>query len=62
MTEAYIKDLKPRDTNKIIEAKVYRAWIHRDYPYVTDKGFRAILLDKQVFHTCNDHITKILLL
>ncbi|PWA64694.1 replication protein A 70 kDa DNA-binding subunit [Artemisia annua] len=47
MTEAYIKDLKPKDRNKILHAKVYRAWIHRDLPDTTDKGFRAILLDKQ---------------
>ncbi|PWA79907.1 replication protein A 70 kDa DNA-binding subunit [Artemisia annua] len=47
MSEAYIKDLKPRDRNKILEAKIYRAWIHRDLPDTTDKGFRAILLDKQ---------------
>ncbi|PWA91073.1 hypothetical protein CTI12_AA092750 [Artemisia annua] len=47
MTEAYIKDLKPRDKDKILEAKIYRAWKHRDPPSTTDKGYRAILLDKQ---------------
>ncbi|PWA82240.1 replication protein A 70 kDa DNA-binding subunit [Artemisia annua] len=47
-TEAHIKDLKPRDRNKILEGKIYRAWIHRDPPDTTDKGYRAILLDKQV--------------
>ncbi|PWA79901.1 nucleic acid-binding, OB-fold protein [Artemisia annua] len=47
MTEAYIRDLRPRDRNKILHAKVYRAWIHRDLPDTTNKGFRAILLDKQ---------------
>ena len=45
---ANIKDLQPRDMNKILEAKVYRAWIAREPPSTEEKGFRAILLDKQV--------------
>ena len=47
--EAYIRDLRPRDRDKVIEAKVYRSWMARDPPDVTEKGYRAILLDKQVF-------------
>ncbi|PWA36919.1 helitron helicase-like domain-containing protein [Artemisia annua] len=34
-------------TDKVLEVKVYRAWIHWDPPNTTEKGFRAILLDKQ---------------
>ena len=49
MTEAYIRDLTPATRHKIIEAKVYRSWIARDPGEVTEKGYRAILLDKQVF-------------
>lgn len=48
MNISYIKDLKPRDANKTLEAKVYRAWIHRDPPDTMEKGYRVILLDKQV--------------
>ena len=48
MTEAYIRDLTPATRHKIIEAKVYRSWIARDPGAVTEKGYRAILLDKQV--------------
>ena len=62
MTEAYIKDLQPRDRNKILQAKIYRAWIHKDPPDTTEKGFRAILLDKQVINTYNQHVTKTLYL
>ena len=53
--KAYIKDLQPRDRNKILEAKVYRAWIAREPPSTIQKGFRAILLDKQVNSTYNQH-------
>ena len=52
MTEAYIRDLRPKDKDKILEAKIYRAWIHRDPPSTIHKGYRAILLDKQV---CNKY-------
>ncbi|PWA55781.1 DNA helicase Pif1-like protein [Artemisia annua] len=45
--EAYIRDLRPRDRDKVIEAKIYRSWMARDPPDVTEKGYRAILLDKQ---------------
>ena len=48
MTEASIKELTPASRNKIIEAKVYRSWIARDPPNTDEKGYRAILLDKQV--------------
>ena len=46
--ETNIKDLRPRDRNRIIEAKVYRAWIARDPADTNEKGCRAILLDRQV--------------
>ena len=55
MTEANIRDLTPTTRNKILEAKVYRAWIHRDPPNTADKGLRAILLDRQVFYICNKY-------
>ncbi|PWA53276.1 helitron helicase-like domain-containing protein [Artemisia annua] len=42
-----IKDLRPKHRNRIIQAIVYRAWIARDPPDTTEKGCRAILLDKQ---------------
>ncbi|PWA46059.1 nucleic acid-binding, OB-fold protein [Artemisia annua] len=45
--KANIRDLRPKDRNKIIEAVVYRAWIARDPPDTTEKGCKAILLDKQ---------------
>ncbi|PWA82502.1 helitron helicase-like domain-containing protein [Artemisia annua] len=58
--EAYIRDLRPRDRDKVIEAKVYRSWMARDPPDVTEKGYRAILLDKQgVRFTCDGVITSI---
>ncbi|PWA46451.1 replication protein A 70 kDa DNA-binding subunit [Artemisia annua] len=47
MTEANIRDLTPASRNRILNAKIYRAWIHRDSADTTDKGLRAILLDKQ---------------
>ena len=43
-----IQDLKPGTTNAVIEAKVYRAWTARDPPSTIEKGYRAILLDRQV--------------
>ena len=43
-----IQDLKPGTTNAVIEAKVYRAWTARDPPSIVEKGYRAILLDRQV--------------
>ncbi|PWA62201.1 nucleic acid-binding, OB-fold protein [Artemisia annua] len=56
--EANIRDLRPRERNKIIYAKVYRAWIARDPPDTTEKGFRVILLEKQgVRFTCEGTIT-----
>jgi hypothetical protein len=51
-----IKDLQPKDRNIILEAKVYRAWIARDPPDTTEKGFRAILLDRQVQYTYAYHL------
>ncbi|PWA46862.1 nucleic acid-binding, OB-fold protein [Artemisia annua] len=66
--EAYIRDLRPRDRDKVIEAKVYRSWMSRDPPDVTEKGLRAILLDKQgdaiqAYTDINDknHFTSILI-
>ena len=58
--KANLKDLQPRDRNKILEAKVYRAWIAREPPSTIQKGFRAILLDKQVNSTYNQHSVSIL--
>ncbi|PWA60434.1 nucleic acid-binding, OB-fold protein [Artemisia annua] len=54
MTESYIKQLKPGDRNRILEAKVYRAWIHKDPPDTTEKGYRVILLDKQANMEASD--------
>ena len=54
--EANIKNLQPRDRNRILEAKVYRAWIARDPPDTTEKGFREILLDRQVQYTYAHHL------
>ena len=48
MTPDTIEALRINDTNKVLEVKVYRAWIHWDPPNTAEKGFRAILLDKQV--------------
>ncbi|PWA35398.1 hypothetical protein CTI12_AA609870 [Artemisia annua] len=39
MTEADIRDLTPTSRNKILNAKIYRAWIHRDPPDTTDKDY-----------------------
>ncbi|PWA37789.1 nucleic acid-binding, OB-fold protein [Artemisia annua] len=44
---ATIKELRPTSRNKIIEEKVYRSWIARNPPDVTEKGYHAILLDRQ---------------
>ena len=46
--ESNIKELRPKDRNRIIEAKIYRAWMARDPPDTTEKGCRAILLDREV--------------
>ncbi|PWA89056.1 replication protein A 70 kDa DNA-binding subunit [Artemisia annua] len=35
-----IKDLKPNDRNKVLEAKIYRAWMAREPPDTTEKGCR----------------------
>ena len=48
MTEANIRDLRPTTRNRILEAKVYRSWIGRNPPNITEKSYHAILLDKQV--------------
>ena len=48
MSVTNIQDLKPGTINAILEAKVYRAWIARDPPSIVEKGYRAILLDRQV--------------
>ncbi|PWA13631.1 hypothetical protein CTI12_AA631960 [Artemisia annua] len=36
---ANIKDLRPKDRNKILEAKVYRAWIAREPPSTDEKDY-----------------------
>ncbi|PWA81791.1 hypothetical protein CTI12_AA184760 [Artemisia annua] len=50
MTEVNIKDLKPTSRNKILEAKVYRSWIGRNPPDITEKSYHAILLDRQFYY------------
>ncbi|PWA64002.1 nucleic acid-binding, OB-fold protein [Artemisia annua] len=40
--EANIRDLKPKDRNRAIEAKIYRAWMARDPPDTTEKGCHYI--------------------
>ncbi|PWA92201.1 nucleic acid-binding, OB-fold protein [Artemisia annua] len=47
MTADKIGSLRINDRDRVLEAKVYRAWTHWDPPNTTEKGFRAILLDKQ---------------
>ncbi|PWA43981.1 nucleic acid-binding, OB-fold protein [Artemisia annua] len=47
MELAPIEYLKPGHRDKMIEVKVYRAWTARDPPDRTEKGYRAILLDRQ---------------
>ncbi|PWA54234.1 nucleic acid-binding, OB-fold protein [Artemisia annua] len=47
MTADNIGSLRINDRDRVLEVKVYRAWIHWDPPNTTEKGFRAILLDKQ---------------
>ncbi|PWA91711.1 hypothetical protein CTI12_AA088610 [Artemisia annua] len=37
--EATIKDLRPRDRHRVLEAKVYRAWIARDPPDTNEKDY-----------------------
>ncbi|PWA76220.1 nucleic acid-binding, OB-fold protein [Artemisia annua] len=45
-TLSCIRDLKPGDTEKILELKVYRVWASRNPPDTTETGYRAILLDR----------------
>ncbi|PWA84869.1 nucleic acid-binding, OB-fold protein [Artemisia annua] len=47
MTTDNIADLRLNDRDRVLEVKVYRAWVHWDPPNTTEKGYRAILLDKQ---------------
>ncbi|PWA43697.1 nucleic acid-binding, OB-fold protein [Artemisia annua] len=47
MTEAFIKDLNPTSRNRILEAKIYRSWIGRNPPYITERSYHAILLARQ---------------
>lgn len=47
MALSTIDQLKPGMKDKVIEVKVYRAWTARDPPSIIEKGFRAILLDRQ---------------
>ncbi|PWA44469.1 replication protein A 70 kDa DNA-binding subunit [Artemisia annua] len=46
MALSSIRDLKPGDTGKVLELKVYRVWASRNPPDTTEKGYRAILLDR----------------
>ncbi|PWA36190.1 helitron helicase-like domain-containing protein [Artemisia annua] len=50
-TLSCIRDLKPGDTEKILELKVYRVWASRNPPDTTETGYRAILLDRHVSDT-----------
>ena len=52
-TLSCIRDLRPGDTGKILELKVYRVWASRDPPDTTETGYRAILLDRHVSKTPN---------
>ncbi|PWA86276.1 hypothetical protein CTI12_AA141740 [Artemisia annua] len=45
-TLSCIRDLRPGDTGKILELKVYRVWASRNPPDTTETGYRAILLDR----------------
>ena len=60
MTEATIKELNPTSRNKILEVKVYRSWIGRNPPNVTEKSYHSILLDKQVTLICYIKYIKLL--
>ena len=53
MALSSIRELKPGDTGKVIEVKVYRAWASRNPPNRTETGYRAILLDRHVSETTN---------
>ncbi|KAI3738088.1 hypothetical protein L2E82_28106 [Cichorium intybus] len=46
MSLSFIADLRPKDKQKVIEAKVYRTWISRYPPDPTPQGYYCILLDK----------------
>lgn len=43
-----VEDLRPGMNGKVIEVKVYRSWTARDPPKTFEKGYRSILLDRQV--------------
>lgn len=42
-----IDDLKEKDINKTIEAKLYRKWIAKSVLKLITTGFCCILLDKE---------------
>ncbi|PWA78855.1 replication protein A 70 kDa DNA-binding subunit A [Artemisia annua] len=46
MPLSFIEDLKPGDTGKVLELKVYRVWASRNPSDTTETGYRAILLDR----------------
>ncbi|PWA43640.1 replication protein A 70 kDa DNA-binding subunit [Artemisia annua] len=48
MTESTIRELTPTSRNRILEAKVYRSWIGRNPPDITERSYHAILLDRQL--------------
>ncbi|PWA75789.1 nucleic acid-binding, OB-fold protein [Artemisia annua] len=48
MALSSIRDLKPGDTGKVLELKVYRVWASRNPPDTTETGYRAILLDRHI--------------
>lgn len=43
-----VTDIKPTDSNKILEFKVYRKWTSRNVPDLNPTGLCFILLDKHV--------------
>ncbi|PWA51603.1 replication protein A 70 kDa DNA-binding subunit [Artemisia annua] len=52
--EATIKELRPRNRNKIIEAKVYRSWIARDPPGTTEKDYIGCYISSGQADTIGD--------
>ncbi|PWA73037.1 hypothetical protein CTI12_AA263350 [Artemisia annua] len=46
MASSSIRELKPGDTGKVLELRVYRVWASRNPPDITETGYRAILLDR----------------
>ena len=43
-----VSDIKPAESEKAIEVKVYRKWMSRNVPDPNPKGLCLILLDRRV--------------